>query len=285
MDVLSVGLILFTAVLHVLWNLLVKRASHPQRFTWALQGVGALLVLPFALPFVVGHGLSPAALACALISGAFYAGYYTLMSVSYSRGELSTAYPVARGVAPVAAALWGVAMFGERPSIVGAAGIAAIALAVGLIGWGEARAESSSVTLVGFAAALGTGLCSAGYSVVDKVGLRSMHAVPYLALSYSAGFLMQWPVRRLFGGGRAEGRFTGREVRDLIVASAACSFGYLVVLIVLARSPASYVVPLRASSVLFSLVVARRLLNEGFGRLKVVAACLIVAGVMAIAMA
>jgi len=263
----AVGLVLVSACLHVVWNFLVKRSA-----------IGALMVLPFGFQFL-RQGVPWQAVAFACGTGVCYAGYYTLMSVSYRSGELSSAYPITRGVAPTATALIGVSLMGERPSLIGAVAIVLVVVAVFLLG--SDNGEGKRLSTKGLLAAIATGLCSAGYSLIDKNGVQWLNPVAYLSLSFGAGFILQAPLtgKLLFKP------WSRGEVVPLLIASAACAFGYLLVLVVLKGAPASYVVPLRASSVLISLFVGRHLLKEGLGWRKLTAAGLIMVGIIGIALA
>lgn len=274
-------LVLASAVAHVYWNLELKRSPRALADGWWIQVLSAALCLPAAL--VAGRPLAvpPAGWLCVAGTGLFYAGYYTLLARAYASDDLSRAYPIARGVAPAAAALWGVLFFGERPSPLGGLGIAAVCAAVLLLAWPDLRAGGRGLTLAGVGAAIGTGLCTSAYSAIDKAGVRYVDPVVYLGLTFGAGAALQGALLRPWRG--AEHRCLAGWGR-LLASALACGGGYLMVLVALRGAPVSYVVPLRSVSVLLSVAAGVRVLREQRRWSRVVAAALVVAGVAAIAL-
>src|SRR5262245_54558580 len=103
-------LILCAALVHAAWNALVK--AEPDRLTlWRVilttQFILSLCLLPFvpvpapaAWPYLVG-------------SGAVNIGYVLFLTQAYRFGDLSHAYPLARGSAPLFVAAVSVLCLGE----------------------------------------------------------------------------------------------------------------------------------------------------------------------------
>lgn len=279
-----VGLVLLSAVAHVFWNLHLKRSASPIPTSWWLQAYGALLAAPVGLALAGPVTVSPRAWACVALSGALYAAYYFFISFSYRSEDLSRAYPIARGVAPAATVLWGGLFFGEHPTPGGWAGIAAIVLAVFLILAPDLRTGALRLSARGLMAAVATGICTSLYSAVDRQGVMAVHPAIYLPLAYGAGALAEAPlllmrhsVRDVLRAGRVGGW-------PLVVAGGFSSLGYLLVLTALREAPLSYVVPLRSTSVLLSVIAGAAFLKEGAVAWRVAAACLVALGVAAIAL-
>ncbi|HLZ80495.1 MAG TPA: hypothetical protein VKP04_02605, partial [Ktedonobacteraceae bacterium] len=94
MPLTALGLLLLAAVLHAIWNLLVKNARQKQVFTWWALVVGALcfaplLILTRAFPLQVW----PLVISSALVEAA----YYISLTRAYEHGDFSLVYPMARG--------------------------------------------------------------------------------------------------------------------------------------------------------------------------------------------
>jgi drug/metabolite transporter (DMT)-like permease len=281
--------------------------------------IGAAMLAPLALWRAWPVSVPPAGWACVGATGLLYAGYFALIARSYIREDLSRAYPIARGVAPLATAAWGVLFYREAPTIGGWLGIAGVSLGVLALAqpaapfvagsaparaaslWPDASAASAGtrprprrlagarrgkgLPAAGILAAVGVGLCTSGYSAVDKTGVRLVDPLLYIVLTFAAGAVAQgislWPRH----GWRAFAE-EARRGRAGLSAAAACSIGgYLVVLEVLRTAPVSYVVPLRSFSVLLSVLAGARFLGEKDGRRRLAAAALIVLGISAIALA
>src|SRR5512135_506477 len=110
MDPLIVAIVLFAAVLHVTWNVLLKTAGDPM--TAATVGIVAatLVVVPVAAGgwLVAGRPpVPPEAIALGVVSGLLETGYFVCLSAAYRHGDLSVVYPTARGTAPMLAVLIG----------------------------------------------------------------------------------------------------------------------------------------------------------------------------------
>src|SRR5947208_527042 len=128
--------------------------------------VGCVLFLP-ALAGDVSAGVWPYVIA----SSALELAYFALLALAYSKYELSAVYPLARGSAPVfVLVVGGVALFLQ------AVGVVLVACGVLLVR-GLRRGDWQESLL-----ALAVGACIAGYTLVDKHGLRHADPLPYLEL-------------------------------------------------------------------------------------------------------
>jgi drug/metabolite transporter (DMT)-like permease len=286
----AVGLVLVSAVLHVAWNYQVKRSPAPVLYTWWIQVLGALILAPIALWRTWPVSIPWGGWACVAGTGLLYVAYFGLIAQSYRREDLSRAYPIARGVAPLATALLGVLFHGERPSLAGWLGIALISLAVfglGSTAAGPKRADKTkghdSLPLAGILAAVGVGLCTSGYSAIDKQGVQWVPPVLYIVLTFAMGALLQGATLWRRHGWRAIHAEARRGGAWLLGAAAFSSSGYLIVLEVLRTAPVSYVVPLRSVSVLLSVLAGAHFLSEGATGYRLIAAAMIVLGITAIA--
>lgn len=278
----AIGLILLSAAGHVYWNYQVKRAADPALYAWWMIALGAVLFAPAALFLARPVSIPPAGWGCAAATGLFYAGYFGSIARSYDREDLSRAYPIARGVAPAATAAWGVLFHREHPTAAGWLGIGAVCAGVVALA-GTRNAKEGALSLTGVLAAIGTGLCTSGYSAVDKEGVQLVHPALYIVLTFAAGALTYGALlRRTHKPARF--RAALREGGGRLFAAAGAALGsYLLVLAVLRTEPVSYVVPLRSVSVLLSVGVGHRLLGEAGGLHRWVAAALILLGITAIA--
>jgi drug/metabolite transporter (DMT)-like permease len=277
----AIGLILLSAVAHVFWNYQVKRSARPAIYTWWLLVIGAGLVAPVAVWLAWPVSVPAAGWYCVAGTGFFYAGYYGFIARSYEQSDLSRAYPIARGVAPVATAALGVLFHRETPSLAGWLGISGVSLGVLALAWpamGGGKALSSN----GLLAAVATGLCTSGYSAVDKEGVQHVHPALYIVLTFAVGALalgVQLCRRHRWEAFAEE--FSGGGGR-LFAAAAVAISGYLLVLTVLRTEPVSYVVPLRSVSVPLSVLAGSQMLGERQALPRFAAATLILLGITSI---
>ena len=176
------AIVALSALLHAVWNVMLKSTGDPLRTSGRLLASSAAVYLPIAVLawFLVGQPEIPAeALALGVLSAALQATYFIVLSAAYRRGDLSVVYPIARGSAPMFAVLAGVLILGEQLGVPGWLGIAALlgGILVVLRPWETLRARGADLgagatqtTAILFAVA--TGLAIAAYSTVDRVGAR-----------------------------------------------------------------------------------------------------------------
>lgn len=101
-----------------------------------------------------------------IASGLLHVGYDCLLAWAYRSAELSQAYPIARGFAPLLVMVGGAVFAHEILPPLSLAGVTLIAGGVVSLGL------HSRARLAGVLAALLTGLMIASYSVIDALGVR-----------------------------------------------------------------------------------------------------------------
>jgi len=270
--------VLFAAACHAGWNALVKVGLDPLSTT-TLIAVGAAVASLAGLPFV---GLpASAAWPWVIASGFIHLFYFAALAESYRTGDLGQVYPIARGSAPLMTATASAFFVGEHLSLFGWTGIVVLAAGVLLL---SARGGRELVHLdrraVGYA--LLTALTICAYSLTDGIGARlsqnpqgyvlwllvanAVVLVPY-ALWRDAGGLI-FVLRRFWRRGLAGG------------ALQALSYG--IALWAMTLAPIAIVASLRETSVLFGAALAVLVLKEPLRATRIVAAVLIVGGLVLI---
>jgi drug/metabolite transporter (DMT)-like permease len=155
-------LVLVSGLAHAIVNAILKSGKDKMSGRALIDGFSAVLVLPFAF-FVPLPAHAWGWLAASWAVHLLY--LYTLIK-SFEQSDMSVAYPIARGLAPVLTALAVVTLFHEDVTIFVALGIALIAAGVMFIGVSHTLQKSAL-----FWAAM-TGSCIAGYTVIDAQGVR-----------------------------------------------------------------------------------------------------------------
>jgi drug/metabolite transporter (DMT)-like permease len=264
----ALGLALAAAVLHAVWNLLLAREVDTQAATAvAVVSLVAVLVIPAALTWRV----EGAAIPYLLGSAALELAYIALLAAAYRRFELSVVYPVARGMAPVLALVLTVLITLTRPSAGEIAGVLAVAAGVLLV---RGRVSGSPGALVAGLVVAGV---IAGYTVVDRYGIRHANAAPYLLL-VMLGPAVVYPL--LVGGRRV-----ARAVSPATFLIGAASAGaYLLVLLALRLASAPAVAAVRETSVVIATGLAAVVLHERVSRSRLAGAAVVAAGVALLAL-
>jgi drug/metabolite transporter (DMT)-like permease len=198
-------------------------------------------------------------------------------------------YPVSRGVGLALIPLGGALLLGEQISPAGGLGIALIVSGVYAIHL-EAKALADlaqplrSVLGPAGRTSLLTGGVIAAYSLWDKNALDVLSPLPLnefgmIGLSVT---LVPFALRGGLPQLQAEWR---QRPAAIVSAGVLIPAAYLLVLTALTTSRVSYVGPAREIGIVFGTLFGVLLLREGYGRLRIPAACLIVAGVILLALA
>lgn len=267
----ALGLALAAAALHAGWNVLLRGAEDVEAATAATLALSVLLFAPAA---AATWQVRTAAWPYVAASAALEAAYFFLLVAAYRGRELSVVYPVARGSAPVLVLLGSAVVLGRPVSARAAIGVCLVAAGVGLVRGLGRGAE-------GLAAGLAIGVAIAGYTLVDKDGLRHAAPLPYLELvlvPVAAVAVLSLLLRR--GAAPLRGQLSFRTV-----AAAAGSFGaYGLVLFALRLAPAPGVAAVRETSVVFAAALAAGLLRERVTRLRLTGAAAVAGGVALLAL-
>lgn len=290
MSATAIVLILVAAIAHASWNLFSKQASvtGAGSFIWLMSAAAACLYAPVvAVSVLVGQprltGLCWLFLAG---TGVLQAGYFLFLQNGYRLGDLSLVYPIGRGTGALLAALAGIVIFGERPGPVAIAGIACLVAGIVVIGIpGRIRNRPpripSAVSATTYA--LLTGAFIASYTLWDKYAVATLRTPPLLQ-GYAAFPLMVLLFAPQVHRASDRTARVWRAYRPQILGAAVLGpLAYILVLIALSFTAVSAVAPAREVSVLFGVLLGRRLLNEGGLARRLMAAAAIVTGIVAIA--
>jgi drug/metabolite transporter (DMT)-like permease len=279
----SLVLVLVAACLHTGWNILLKRAENRQFVGWWAMLVGAMLFSPL---IVIAWPLPPAVWPYLIASAIVEAAYMLLLSKAYSQADFSLVYPIARGTAPALLTLWSILFLGDQLSAGGILGLSLILAGLIAIGVGHWWAQRSQATVqwVGIALALSVALTISVYSAIDAAAVRIADPLAYNALVFAATWLTQAPIMLIRYGIRPAVAAMQHEWRRIVPIGVLMLATYMLVLVAYATSTASYVGAIREISIVLAALVGWRWLGEGFGRLRMLGACLTFCGIVAIAM-
>ena len=268
--------VLGAGFLHALWNAMLKSAAGEPLLDTALIVAGSSVVALVLLPFIAFP--DRAAWPFMAVSAAIHFAYYVTLAGAYRRGDLSFAYPLMRGVAPLIVTLLGVLFLGERPTATTLAGIALISLGILVIAWYAGGRHTPAAA--GWA--LGNALIIAVYTLVDGAGARASGS----AASYVTWliFLEGLPYLAWIRATRGPSAFAyiASRWRRGIAGGAASLAAYGIALWAMTRAPVAVVAALREVSVLFAAGIGALVLKEGFGWRRMAGAAAVVAGVAAL---
>ena len=281
MSLIAIALLLVSALLHALWNLLLKRSQEKYiAMGWQviLSGVFAFIVLLFI-------GLPPRSMwMFAMISMALEAVYFILLSNAYTDNDFSLVYPIARGTAPAFLMLWSILFLNEELTTGGMIGIGLVVCGMIVIGATSLlKARGNRIHLKGIVTALSVAVVISLYTLIDgtavqngpplSYGLSMFMFVPILTTTYN--------VRR-YGWKQFASAWNGPRL-PLIFAAALGVVAYLLALYAYTIAPVSYSGAIREVSVVIGAFLGWQFLGEKMGGMRVVGAIIIFAGIITIA--
>jgi drug/metabolite transporter (DMT)-like permease len=271
--------VLFAALLHASWNALIKGAADVLLKTAAIVLTAGLVTLPFI--FVLPP---PAPAAWPYLAGSLltHVLYYYFMVQAYRAGDLSLAYPLMRGTAPLITALLGAALLRELPGPLTVLGIVLISAGIFALSYRPLDHQPARAA-VGFA--LANALVIAVYTVIDGTGARLAgnvwsYIVWLFVLDMIPFTLFVLATRR-----RAFIAFMAAQPWKSLAGGAASAGAYAIALWAMTKAPVAMVAALRETSVLFAALIGARMLHERLTPLRWLGVAVVVAGVMALKLA
>lgn len=244
----AIALALTAAAIHGTWNVLVKVSGDPiatfQRATLA----AALVATPLVgiTWWVLGRPLLvPAAVGFCVLSATLETTYLWLLSTAYRRGEISVVYPIARGSAPLISVVAGLGLLGERLTPLQLAGV--VFLLFGILGVTLPQ-TSGRATIP----ALLTGVAIAGYSIVDRLGVRLTTPWLYgwlLITLVAAELYFSMRVARWLHAAEPAPRVAVMSPWQATLIGVLIWGGYLLVLWALSLAPLAVVAPVRETAI------------------------------------
>jgi len=281
MPILALLLLLISAFLHALWNLLLKRSQEK----YSAMGWQVLISGVLAFFLLIFTGFPPRSMwLFALISMALEAVYFILLSSAYSDHDFSLVYPIARGTAPAFLMLWSILFLHENPSAGGVLGISMVVSGMIIIGATSLiQSRGSRLQLKGILTALAVALIISLYTFIDGTAVKNGPPLPYaLTMFMFVPILTTTYTVRRFGWKYFAAAWSGPRI-PLILAAALGVVAYLLALIAYTFAPLSYSGAIREVSVVIGAFLGWQFLEEKMGGTRVLGSIVIFAGIVVIA--
>lgn len=256
--------VLFAAMLHAMWNAIVK-GGLDKRTGIAAVVLGHLPIAVCILPFVPAPTLD----SLPYLAGgmALHFGYQLFLMQSYRLGDLTQVYPIARGSAPLIVALVSVTVLGvhlESLELLAIAVIATGIISLSLVRRSDGQRNSGAAMM-----AFCTGLFIAAYSLVDGLGARvadtSLGYYAWLSIGNGVFMLLYLSVTS-----PATLKIIPRTGRQVFIVGGGASFAaYAIVIWAFMQAPIALVTALRETSIVFALLFGVFFLKERLDLAKV----------------
>lgn len=267
--------VILAAALHAGWNALVKGSADKYLSTASVVVGQALFAIPtlFIVP-----APDPSSFMLLLAGIGLHLGYQFFLMASYSAGDLTQVYPLARGSAPLIVALVSVVFLGLALQPVELAAIAVIGIgimSIALVGKGDGLHNRKAATL-----ALATGCFIAAYSLVDGLGARqagtALGYYGWLTIGNAVAFCAIAAVTRP----SALKRIPREGLRLALLGGGASFAAYALVIWSFTQAPIALVTALRETSIVFALLIGVFVLKEKLSLAKVLSTMMVLTGVL-----
>ena len=285
MNIIGLAAVLLSSVLHVTWNLWMKKAGGGLVFLWFFNIAGTILYLPFALlewqaDINIWHWYYlPVMLGSAFLNLC----YFITLHYAYRETDLSVVYPLCRGSMPVIALFLAILLLHEQPGIEAVAGTIIVAVGVGLLIAGP-RAQGGKIKTSGIIYALLSGTALAFFALWDKYAIYHLKLPPISSyIGTMAGqSLMYLP---LVWQNKPDILPQLLKNKKYILGVAFLApLSYMIILWTMTFMPLSYIMPVRSSSIVISTLIGILMLKEGHAKVRLLSSVTIVIGIILVAL-
>jgi drug/metabolite transporter (DMT)-like permease len=243
----------------------------------AVQAWSSLVGLVIALPFIFWVGPPERIFWPWLFAGwVLHSVYYLTLVWSYGSSDYSIAYPIARGITPIFAAVLGIVLLGDTLSMLTLGGVVIISGGILLLSFNR------NISRNGLMAAGCAGLLNTCFTLTDAKGMRvAADPMNFLVYYYIAdGIFMP-----LLLMARAKGKLlevATTNARKGLASGVIALFAFLPTLVAFRIAPVGAVSAIRSTSVIFSLFLGGGLLKEQLDVRRIGGALLVTLGAVTI---
>jgi len=267
-------LVIFAAILHAIWNGMVKSYKNKIISVSAIV-FGHVPIAAFVMLFLPLPTLE--SVPYIILSALIHQGYqYNLIS-AYKIGDLTKVYPIARGTGPIVATIISIIFLGLLITKFQILSIALICFGIIILGiFSERLIKNNKVIFYSLATGFFIGL----YSLVDGHGARiSQSPLSFLGWSFILNAMIFPFVLKFMGHKKVFSRVLKEAKLIFWVGGTLSYIVYGIVVWAFTKAPIPLVGALRESSIVFSIFIGFFFLKERLTFLKIVSILIIFIGV------
>lgn len=268
-------LVMISAVMHATWNFFTKKTSEDKIatlwFGWLAAGV---ITFPIALITCDLSNLSHNILPLMTLTTIIHAMYLYMLGWSYSLGEMSLIYPIARGIGILLTVCIVLFTGMEEMSAKGLFGI--MVLVIGIIFVSIKRFRDLEKRTAMIVAAM-VGCCTALYTVIDKISVLHMDPFLYISTMFLCSALLIAPYMLTRMKKQVASVVMKQKFYSAMIGIVSLST-YLLILFALQTSSTPYVAALREVSIVLVAILGMTLLKEERNKRKIMGIGMIIIG-------
>jgi drug/metabolite transporter (DMT)-like permease len=275
MDTIVFITVLFSAILHAIWNSMASKYKNKNVSIPAIV-YGHLPACIIAIIFLPAPSIE--SFPYIVLSALIHQGYQNFLLTAYQTGKFTTVYPIARGFGPLVATLISIIFLGVYLKTFTILSILLISTGVILIGLFSKSVTKNNKILY---TSLATGVFIGIYSVVDGHGARlSGSAVSYMSWVFVLSALF-FPIILHFRKQRNILKKTLTEGKLVFWVGGSFSYlAYVITVWAFTKAPIPMVSALRESSIIFAIFIGYFYLKDKINFYKIISILLIFIGVI-----
>ena len=270
---IGISLALVSSITTASAHALLKAGKDKLAVRALIGAVGTIALAPVCF-FVPAPTLT--LLPWLLAACALHTTYQLVLIRAYEANDFAVAYPIARGVAPIATAVLGVALLGDKIT-------SGELIGVGLVSGGILMiAVGRTIAAGGFIAAGISGLLTTSYTIVDAHAIRlAPSAMTFVAWFFLLDGIIMLPIFLALRQGQVSALLRS-EGRQGLLAGVTSLVSFGAALIALLLAPVGIVSAIRETSVVVGILIAAFVLREHVDSRRVAATAVIAAGAILI---
>jgi len=275
MDTIVFALVLFSAVLHAIWNSMASKYKNKNVSIPAIV-YGHVPACIIAVIFLPAPNIE--SFPYIILSALIHQGYQNFLLTAYKTGKFTTVYPIARGFGPLVATIISIIFFGVYLKVFTILSIFFISIGVILIGLFSKSVFKNNKILY---TSLATGFFIGIYSVVDGNGARlSGSAISYMSWVFIFSALF-FPVVLHFRKQKNILKKTLTEGKFVFWIGGSFSYvAYVITVWAFTKAPIPMVSALRETSIIFAIFIGYFYLKDKINFYKIISILLIFIGVI-----
>ncbi len=269
-------LVIFAAILHAIWNGMVKK--HEDKYIALVAIVLGHLPLSIIVLFFTPM-ISIKSIPYIFFSAIFLAGYEWCLLSAYRLENYTKVYPIARGSAPIFIVIFSLLFFSINISRFELIGIFSISLGIIVLSFQNFKdIKNYSAMLY----ALATGFFISCYSITDGFGGRaSSSPINYTAWLMIFNATVTFPILLVIMKKTDAIKEVFVKGKKIFIFGGSLSYtAYAIVVWAFTYAPVPHVAALRETSIIFALLIGSFFLKEKLTLLKILSIIIIFAGVV-----
>jgi len=267
--------IIFAALLHAIWNAMVKKGDDKYISLTAvvLGHVPISIIVIFFTPIISFQSIP-----YIFISAIFLSGYEWCLLSAYRLEDYTKVYPIARGTAPIFIVVLSLLLFNTIISKFELIGILVISFGIIILGFQNIKTFKNYSAIV---YAVATGIFISCYSISDGFGGRLSNS----PLNYTAWLMILNAIffsilLKIMNKPRVPLKVLNEGKKIFFIGGTLSYIVYGTIVWAFTQAPVPLVAALRETSIIFALLIGTFFLKEKFTFLKAVATFIIFFGVV-----